>query len=80
MSYTMVSNWINVATGLFIFNVILGGLYVISYDPFTNSFYEILSLIHLLLGSLAFLTLATIWIASKYNSMSDLSPSGGISS
>ena len=80
MSYSKVSNWINVATGLFIFNVILGGLYVISYDPITNSFYEILSLIHLLLGSLAFLTLATIWIASKYNSMSEISPSGGISS
>ena len=80
MSYSKISNWINVATGLFIFNVILGGLYVISYDPLTNSFYEILSLVHLLLGSLAFLTLATIWIASKYNSLPEISSSGGIAS
>ena len=38
---------------------------MISYDPFTNSFWEFLSLLHLLIGSIAFLILATIWIASR---------------
>jgi heme A synthase len=59
------AQWVSLATGVFLFNGLLGGLYVISYDPFTNSFWELLSLLHLLIGSIAFLILATIWIASR---------------
>lgn len=78
--FTRLSQWTSMATFLFIFNAILGGLYVISYDPLTNSFYEVLSLIHLLLGSLAFLTLATAWIASGYDQPSQSSAVVGFSS
>ena len=59
------AQWVTLATSVFLFNGLLGGLYVISYDPGTNSFWEVLSLLHLLVGSISFLILATIWIASR---------------
>ena len=59
------AQWVALATSVFLFNGLLGGLYVISYDPGTNSFWEVLSLLHLLVGSISFLILATIWIASR---------------
>ena len=65
------AKWVSTATGVFLFNGLLGGLYVISYDPGTNSFWEFLSLIHLLIGSISFLILATILIASREDIMSD---------
>ncbi len=74
------SIWVSLATFLFLFNGLLGGLYVISYDPLTNSFFEFLSLVHLLLGSLTFLALATTWIASKYGDYGRVSSFDGISS
>ena len=56
-------NWIWGATGLFIANGLVGGLYVLSWDM-KDGYLEYLSLIHLMLASLAFLALATTWIGS----------------
>ena len=64
------AQWVSLATGVFLFNGLLGGLYVISYNPSTNSFWEFLSLLHLLIGSVAFLILATVWIASREDMLS----------
>ena len=64
------AQWVSLATGVFLFNGLLGGLYVISYNPSTNSFWEVLSLLHLLIGSVAFLILATVWIASREDMLS----------
>ena len=56
-------NWIWIATGLFIANQLVGGLYILSWDM-EDGYMEILSLIHLLLASLTFLTLAIAWFGS----------------
>jgi heme A synthase len=56
-------NWIWGATGLFIANELVGGLYILSWDM-KEGYLEYLSLIHLLLASLTFLALATAWIGS----------------
>jgi cytochrome c oxidase assembly protein subunit 15 len=56
-------NWIWIATGLFIANQLVGGLYILSWDM-EDGYMEFLSLIHLLLASLTFLTLAIAWLGS----------------
>jgi len=53
--------WIWGATGLFIANVLVGGLYILSWDM-RDGYLEYLSLIHLLLASLTFLALSSAWI------------------
>ncbi|MEC9394108.1 MAG: COX15/CtaA family protein [Candidatus Thermoplasmatota archaeon] len=56
-------NWIWAATGFFILNMLIGALYILSWSPDSETFREMLSLIHLLVGSTSFLTLATAWLA-----------------
>jgi len=61
---SVMNNWIWCATGLFIANVLVGGLYILSWDM-TDGYLEYLSLVHLLLASLTFLALATAWLGSR---------------
>jgi len=58
-------NWIWTAAGLFLLNLLIGALYVLSWAPDTELFQQTLSLVHLLIGSLVFLTLATAWLATS---------------
>ena len=58
-------NWIWAATGLFLANVLIGALYIFSWDSASASFEEHLSLAHLLTASLSFLALATAWIGTS---------------
>jgi cytochrome c oxidase assembly protein subunit 15 len=52
--------WIFAATFSYIVNILLGGLYVLSWS--VDGYLEILSLIHLLLASTSFVLLATVCI------------------
>jgi len=54
-------NWIWASTGLFVTNASIGAIYVISWDM-EEGFFELLSLVHLMLASLTFLAMATAWI------------------
>ena len=54
-------NWIFASTGLFVANASIGAIYVISWDM-EEGFFELLSLVHLMLASLTFLAMATAWI------------------
>jgi heme A synthase len=54
-------NWIWASTGLFVTNASIGAIYVISWDM-EEGFFEVLSLVHLMLASLTFLAMATAWI------------------
>ena len=54
-------NWIFASTGLFVANASIGAIYVISWDM-EEGFFELLSLVHLMLASLTFLEMATAWI------------------
>ena len=56
-------NWIWAASALYCLNIAIGALYILSWSPENETFREILSLIHLLVGSTSFLTLATAWLA-----------------
>ncbi|MDP7002389.1 MAG: COX15/CtaA family protein [Candidatus Thalassarchaeaceae archaeon] len=56
-------NWIWVATGVFMANAAIGATYVLSWNM-NDGYFEFLSLLHLILGSLAFLALATAWLGS----------------
>jgi heme A synthase len=53
--------WIWLATGLFSLNAAIGATYILSWD-LEGGFFELLSLVHLMLASLTFLVLATAWI------------------
>ena len=61
---SVMRNWVWCATGLFIANGLVGGLYILSWDM-TDGYLEYLSLVHLLLASLTFLALATAWLGSR---------------
>lgn len=67
-------NWVLSAAGLFMLNILLGALYVLSWAPENESFQEGLSLIHLLLGSVTFLILATAWIVTSTLSLHEPVP------
>ena len=56
-------NWIWAASALYCLNIAIGALYILSWSPENETFLEMLSLIHLLVGSTSFLTLATAWLA-----------------
>ena len=56
-------NWIWAASALYCLNIAIGALYILSWSPENETFREMLSLIHLLIGSTSFLTLATAWLA-----------------
>jgi len=54
----LLSKWFLTATAIYTANILLGGLYVISWT--IDGYMEILSLIHLILASAVFIILATI--------------------
>ena len=54
-------DWIWASTGLYFTNASIGAIYVISWD-IEEGFFELLSLVHLMLASLTFLSMATAWI------------------
>jgi len=60
-AHIVLRNWIWGSTGLFVTNASIGAIYVISWD-LEEGFFELLSLVHLMLASLTFLAMATAWI------------------
>jgi len=54
-------NWIWGSTFLFLANTSIGAIYVLSWD-LEEGFFEYLSLLHLMMASLTFVTLAISWI------------------
>ena len=67
-------NWIWAATALYCLNIAIGALYILSWSPDNETFREMLSLIHLLVGSTSFLTLATSWLAVSYTHLQPTRP------
>lgn len=57
----ILKKWVLISTGIYLLNILLGGLYIISWTP-DGYFIEVLSLIHLLLASSSFLLIATAYI------------------
>ena len=54
-------NWIWGSTFLFFVNTSIGAIYVLSWD-LEEGFFEFLSLVHLMMASLTFVTMAISWI------------------
>ena len=54
-------NWILASTFLFFANTSIGAIYVLSWD-LEEGFFEFLSLVHLMMASLTFVTMAISWI------------------
>ena len=54
-------NWIWGSTFLFFVNTSIGAIYVVSWD-LEEGFFEFLSLVHLMMASLTFVTMAISWI------------------
>ena len=54
-------NWIWSSTFLFFVNTSIGAIYVLSWD-LEEGFFEFLSLVHLMMASLTFITMAISWI------------------
>ncbi|MGB1485878.1 MAG: COX15/CtaA family protein [Candidatus Thalassarchaeaceae archaeon] len=64
---TLLCKWIWISSGLYFTNVGLGGLYVLSakLENFEIVYFELLSLIHLLLASLIFVMITSILLTIK---------------
>jgi len=62
-SNSTLCRWILVSTALYLANMLIGGLYILSWDM-SGGFEEWLSLIHLLFASLSFLFLSTAYVGS----------------
>ena len=64
---TLLCKWIWVSSGLYFTNIGLGGLYVLSakLENFEIVYFELLSLIHLLLASLIFVMITSILLTIK---------------
>jgi heme A synthase len=62
---SLICKWIWFATILYFFNMGLGGLYVLSakIEGFEITYFELLSLIHLMIASLTFMIIATLLLA-----------------
>tara|TARA_S200000501_G_scaffold290001_1_gene274924 strand:+ start:8311 stop:9330 length:1020 start_codon:yes stop_codon:yes gene_type:complete len=54
-------NWILASTFLFFANTSIGAIYILSWD-LEEGFFEFLSLVHLMMASLTFVTMAISWI------------------
>jgi cytochrome c oxidase assembly protein subunit 15 len=63
-------NWIWTATSLFLLNIVVGAFYIFSWTA-ESEFEEWFSLLHLLLASLTFLVLATVWISTSIGTLHD---------
>ena len=64
---TLLCKWIWISSGLYFINIGLGGLYVLSakLENFEIVYFELLSLIHLLLASLIFVMITSILLTIK---------------
>ena len=62
-SNSNLSRWILASTALYMVNMLIGALYILSWDM-SEGFEEWLSLFHLLLASLSFLILSTAYVGS----------------
>ena len=60
---SILCRWVWISTALYIANMLIGALYILSWDP-SDKFEEWLSLVHLLLASLSFLVLSTAYVGS----------------
>ena len=61
---SLLCKWVWFATILYLLNIGLGGLYVLSAKGvFEITYFELLSLIHLMVGSLTFIILTTLLLA-----------------
>ena len=63
ISNQLMRNWIWAATGIYVLNVAIGAVYILSWD-IDDGYMEWLSLVHLLLASSTFILLATTWIGA----------------
>jgi len=70
---SLLRGWIWLATALYLFNIGLGGLYVLSakLDGFEITFFELLSLLHLMLASTVFIIITTLLLAIKIVTLYD---------
>jgi cytochrome c oxidase assembly protein subunit 15 len=73
---SLLSKWIYLISGMFLLNLSLGGLYVLSakVDGFEIVYDELLSLFHLMFASITFLLLATVWTSMKVISFYESNP------
>ena len=64
---TLLCKWIWMSSGLYFINIALGGLYVLSakLENFEIVYFELLSLIHLLIASLVFIMITSILLTIK---------------
>ena len=62
-SNSILCRWVWISTVLYMANMLIGALYILSWDP-SDKFEEWLSLVHLLLASLSFLVLSTAYVGS----------------
>ena len=69
----LLCKWIWLATILYLFNIALGGLYVLSakLDGFEITFFELLSLLHLMLASIVFIIITTLLLVVKIVTLYD---------
>ena len=70
---SLLCRWIWLATALYLFNIALGGLYVLSakLDGFEITFLEVLSLLHLMLASTVFVIITTLFLVVKIVTLYD---------
>ena len=70
---TLLCKWIWISSGLYFTNIGLGGLYVLSakLENFEIVYFELLSLIHLLLASLIFVMITSILLTIKVITLND---------
>ena len=68
-SGVMLKNWIFAATLIYVANIAMGALYILSWDP--DGFFEFLSLAHLMMAAATFTTLATAWLGLSVIAMRD---------
>ena len=68
-SGVMLKNWVFISTLMYVVNVAIGALYILSWD--SDGFFELLSLAHLMMAAATFSTLATAWLGLSVIAMRD---------
>ena len=68
-SGVMLKNWIFAATLIYVANIAMGALYILSWYP--DGFFELLLLAHLMMAAATFTTLATAWLGLSVIAMRD---------
>ena len=72
---TVIRRFLHAGVGLYVLNVLIGGIYILSWNS-TRGFIEHLSLFHLLLGSLSFLSIAFAALLATNASLNDATTEG----